>query len=63
MTEDELKLLRNELLNSQTYLEFGSGNSTLMAASYCHIQRMVVVESDDSFFVRMLSLIQKSKKR
>ena len=50
MTEEELELLRNEQENSKIYLEFGSGNSTLMAASCCHIQQMVVVESDDSFF-------------
>ena len=31
MTEKELALLRKALMQSQNYLEFGSGNSTLLA--------------------------------
>ena len=31
MTEKELVLLQKALMQSQNYLEFGSGNSTLMA--------------------------------
>lgn len=50
MTEAELNLLRTELLNAKSYLEFGSGNSTRMAAALQHLQRITVVESDDRFF-------------
>ena len=50
MTEAELNLLRTELLNAKNYLEFGSGNSTRMAAALRHLQRITVVESDDRFF-------------
>ena len=50
MTEVELNLLQTELLNAKTYLEFGSGNSTRMAAHMKHLQRISVVESDDVFF-------------
>ncbi|WP_307758934.1 hypothetical protein [uncultured Mediterranea sp.] len=50
MTAHELNLLQGELLRARTYLEFGSGNSTRMAASLPHLQKMTVVESDDAFF-------------
>lgn len=50
MTENELNILCNKLLNAETNLEFSFGNSTYMTASFRHIQRMVIVESDESFF-------------
>lgn len=50
MTEHELNLLYGELLRTTTYLEFGSGYSTRLAASMPHLQKMTVVESDDIFF-------------
>lgn len=50
MTENELNLLQSELRNARYYLEFGSGNSTMLAASLHNIHRMDIVESDDSFF-------------
>ena len=50
MTENEIKLLRCELAHAETYLEFGSGNSTRIAAELPHLRRITVVESDDTFF-------------
>lgn len=50
MTEQELSLLHGELLRAAFYLEFGSGNSTRMAASLPHLRKITVVESDDTFF-------------
>lgn len=50
MTEQELNFLSGEMLRARTYLEFGSGNSTIMAASLPHLRKITVVESDDTFF-------------
>ena len=47
MTEKELVLLQKALMQSQNYLEFGSGNSTLMATEIETIRQITVVESDD----------------
>ena len=50
MTEKELALLRKALMQSQNYLEFGSGNSTLLATEIETIKHITVVESDASFW-------------
>lgn len=55
MTEQELSLLHGELLRAAFYLEFGSGNSTRMAASLPHLRKITVVESDDTFFQAQVS--------
>ena len=49
MTEKELALLRKALMQSQNYLEFGSGNSTLLATETETIKHITVVESDAFF--------------
>lgn len=50
MTEKELALLRKALMQSQNYLEFGSGNSTLLATETETIKHITVVESDAFFW-------------
>lgn len=42
MTEKELVLLQKALMQSQNYLEFGSGNSTLMATEIETIRQITV---------------------
>lgn len=54
MTEKELVLLQKALMQSQNYLEFGSGNSTLMATEIETIRQITVVESDASFWKEKL---------
>jgi len=52
MTQNELSLLESELKRCTCYLEFGSGNSTRMAARTASILRIDSVESDPEFFGR-----------
>ena len=49
MTEQELRLLHEELLRTVFYLEFCSGKSTKMAVSLPHLRKIAVVESDDIY--------------
>lgn len=61
MTENELNLLQNELKNAHCYLEFGSGNSTSLAASLHNIHRMDIIESDNSFFMEKVCIVPSVK--
>lgn len=54
MTNKELELLQNELSGCSNYLEFGSGNSTVLAASTMNIEKITVVESDSLFWKRLI---------
>ena len=49
MTERELELLEARLRACRRYLEFGSGNSTRLAASMEHIEAIDSVESSREF--------------
>lgn len=61
MTEKELFLLQKALMQSQNYLEFGSGNSTVMATETETIRQITVVESDASFWKEKLLSIPSIK--
>lgn len=50
MTYKELELLQDAMNNASTYLEFGAGNSTRMAAQTTNIHHITVVESDSAFW-------------
>lgn len=54
MTNKELELLQNELSGCSNYLEFGSGNSIVLAASTMNIEEITVVESDSLFWKRLI---------
>ena len=49
MTEKELVLLQKALMQSQNYLEFGSGNSTLMATEIETIHKLKNDNPDKEF--------------
>lgn len=48
MTGDEVELLRDSLFSSRSYLEYGAGHSTLMAAGFSGLS-ITSVESDLQF--------------
>ena len=50
MTDKELILLQKAMNQSNNYLEFGTGNSTRIAAETDNIHRITVVESDPTFW-------------
>ena len=54
MTKDELNILSNQLMNCSHYLEFGSGNSTTLAVSAPNIKKITTVESDISFWNKLI---------
>ncbi|MBB5350801.1 hypothetical protein HNR46_001035 [Haloferula luteola] len=63
MTEKEIERLHFALSKSKVYLEYGSGNSTRLAAGHDNIQVIRSVESDRGFAESVLfvdSTIQKS---
>lgn len=49
MTKDELKILHTHIDSSKHFLEFGSGASTLYAASVPTVKKIDSVESSESF--------------
>jgi len=49
MTQDETKTVLRYLNNSTNYLEFGAGNSTVMASKISTIKKIFIVESSQSF--------------
>lgn len=55
MTNNELELLQREMSKSLNYLEFGSGNSTILAAQTVGIEKITVVESDFLFWKELVS--------
>lgn len=55
MTNQELELLQNEMSRCSNYLEFGSGNSTILAAYSTNIEKITVVESDSVFWRNLVS--------
>ncbi|MEI9805784.1 MAG: hypothetical protein WDN48_17020 [Pseudolabrys sp.] len=50
--EGEYELLRGELTKARSYLEFGTGGSTLLAAK-CGIRHIVSVHSDRAWVDRI----------
>lgn len=55
MTNNEIDLLQEEMSKCSNYLEFGSGNSTLMAAQTSTIEKITVVESDPVFWKELVN--------
>lgn len=49
MTQLELQTLANHLSNASNYLEFGAGNSTLIACANLSLQKILSVESSSKF--------------
>lgn len=54
MTQNELNLLKKQLASATYYLEFGSGNSTLLATEYANIRKAMIMESDYDFMTRLI---------
>jgi len=52
LRDDEQALLRGEMLRAKSYLEFGTGGSTVLAAE-CGIRRIVSVDSDPAWLRRI----------
>jgi hypothetical protein len=50
MTRGEFYLLRESMSHSECYLEFGAGNSTVLAANSPNINQITVVELDAGFW-------------
>ena len=49
MTENEIKLLTDSLNNCNSYLEYGSGNSTKISSTIDSISKIICVESDGKY--------------
>lgn len=55
MTNNELDLLQTKMYECTNYLEFGSGNSTILASQTTDIEKITVVESDFMFWKELVS--------
>lgn len=55
MTNNELDLLQIKMYECTNYLEFGSGNSTILASQTTDIEKITVVESDFMFWKELVS--------
>ena len=56
MTKDETKTILKYLNKSKKYLEFGAGNSTVMASSISTIQHIYTVESSQDYIDNYLMI-------
>ena len=54
MKKKELELLKSKLSTSRNYLEYGSGNSTILAVGSSNIEQVLSVESDKEFAYKNL---------
>ena len=63
MTSSELSLIKKYILGAKNYLEFGSGNSTIIASKTKSIKKIHSVETSSDFIHENLLEINEIKNR
>lgn len=65
MSKAEVEFLKREIQTVKTYLEFGSGGSTILAVLYSNLTKIVSVESDMEYiqFLRKWRIIRQAENK